>query len=683
MNGQWLKRGLAAGLLALAGGGAVTARGDEGRFEWMTHTAMESYIDVAHGWCELNGGGSGTADYVRDGDFVVFHEDGSAPYNILIIKNEGKDAPGGPVASLSQIRAYAGDGTAWGELRVDGVSGLTVTRIGYDGRERRPVDSCRFNASIVTVGDKMLVNTLHISNSRLDVSAVTAFEVNNEIRITLGANNLDAGGDFALKINNTNLNGALNRFAADGISVTGSLGEKYRLVQVTDAAAVAATAAALESKIDTSVLYAYKVTIDGSGYYVVKSAAAGGAEALRRAAVSDSSANAGIGAALAQIAMDSANPSLRALVERLDALMVQNPAAAGRAVTELNGANAAVGNVRVSQNAAAQFNNALGNVFADRLSAAVSGVRASAGGAPGREESASAGGVPVTYADFGKTAAACDLYTGWFKVYGGFGGVDGTRTAAGYDFGGVGVMTGIERTLGNELSLGALFGWSFNRSQIAKDMGDATDNILRFGVYGNYQWNGFQFSTTPSVAIHMLENERNIHFLHATARSERTGMDVNWFNKVAYAHEFGNGLILTPSYALGATYLHDPAHREHGADAADLRIRDCDNWSLTQNLELKAGRVFQLNGRVAVLPEIWGGWEHEYLSSNDVSMSFAAAAGNSWTAPVEDIAADRAVFGAGVKTLIGERWQIEARYDQKIWDGGYNTNFSLGASLKF
>ena len=33
--------------------------------------------------------------------------------------------------------------------------------------------------------------------------------------------------------------------------------------------------------------------------------------------------------------------------------------------------------------------------------------------------------------------------------------------------------------------------------------------------------------------------------------------------------------------------------------------------------------------------------------------------------------------------MVGDRWQIDARYDQKIWDGGYSTNFALGATLKF
>lgn len=542
------------------------------------------------------------------------------------------------------------------------------------------VDVANINGCRVSAADFLTAGTLNVNNGNLEVNSPADSANFGAINITLGDNN-KADGDGSYVFRCAIFWGAPVPTAGTAAMIAGKLklsggkiGESYGVFENFTEGEDPAVSAAIKN---AGSIYSYDVSY--AEYDIAYIATVTGIKddpddpnnAIVSAATKDSTANAGIATVITDLAMryEQLSPELQQVMDALN----NQGANLGRAITELNGANAAVAGVKVSTNAAQQFNAALGNVFADRQMA-----RRAAG-----RESASAGGLPVTYANVGNAADCERRYSGWLKAYGGFGGVDATAAAAGYSFGGVGAMAGIERQFGAELSLGALVGWSFNRSALDHDLGDATDNILRLGLYGDYYWEGFQFATSPSFGIHMMENERRVNFLGYTAKSDRTGFDFNWYNKIGYTYEFCNGLMLTPSYALGMTYMHDPAHSEHGAPGANLQIRDYDHWSLLQNLELKVGKVFQVNDRVAILPEIWGGWEHEYLSSNDVSMAFAAAANNSWNAPVSDIAADRAVFGAGVKTMVGDRWQIDARYDQKIWDGGYSTNFALGATLKF
>ncbi|MDR0868625.1 MAG: autotransporter outer membrane beta-barrel domain-containing protein, partial [Planctomycetota bacterium] len=272
--------------------------------------------------------------------------------------------------------------------------------------------------------------------------------------------------------------------------------------------------------------------------------------------------------------------------------------------------------------------------------------------------------------------------TGFAKAYGGFGANTSTHAATGYDFGGVGLLSGVGYKFAPELELGALIGYSYNHADLYRDLGEATDNVIRLGAYGNWQWDNFYFNTAPTFGIHIQNTERNITFMKQTAKADNTGFDFAWYNRFGYTFELPQKFFITPSYALGMAYLHNPSYTETGAAAA-LKVNAYDNWSLTQNLEVRVGKLFQISDRFALLPEIWGGWEHEYLSANDVTMRFAAAQNVAWSAPVTRIAADRAVFGAGLTTLISNKYELFGRYNQRLWDGGHSATFTVGIGVKF
>lgn len=156
-------------------------------------------------------------------------------------------------------------------------------------------------------------------------------------------------------------------------------------------------------------------------------------------------------------------------------------------------------------------------------------------------------------------------------------------------------------------------------------------------------------------------------------------------NTAGYRFDLPKEFMLTPSYGLGFTTMYDPQYTETGATGgANLKINEFTIYSLCQNMDLKLGRLWQISRNLGLLPEIWGGWEHEYLGNGgDVTTAFASAPTQSWTSSVQTIAADRAVFGAGLTTLLCDRWSVFGRYDQKLWQGGFSTNFSAGLRVSF
>jgi uncharacterized protein with beta-barrel porin domain len=407
---------------------------------------------------------------------------------------------------------------------------------------------------------------------------------------------------------------------------------------------------------------------------------------LKDAALADSSSNGGIADAL----IDNFDDLPQGVAEALEAEGRKGFGELGYAISQLNGANSTSAAVALANHATIQDQAAYGEFVGENATAQVALDRVNMGNLGGR---ASLGGksanTPLRRGWGGLSAGNREAVdgvvsglTGFAKAYGGFGANKSTHAATGYDFGGVGLISGLGYKFSRELELGALIGYSYNHSELYRHFGEVTDNVLRLGAYGNYTFDNFYFNTAPTFGIHLLDTERHLDFMNQTAKADRTGFDFSWYNRFGYTFELPKNIFLTPSYALGMSYLHNPSYTEYGAAAA-LKVNDHDSWSLNQNLELRLGKLFQISNSFAILPEIWGGWEHEYLSANDVTMRFAAIESTQWSAPVTRIADDRAVFGAGVTTLISNKYEVFGRYNQRLWDGGHSSTFTAGVSVKF
>jgi outer membrane autotransporter protein len=453
---------------------------------------------------------------------------------------------------------------------------------------------------------------------------------------------------------------AAAKFAIDG----GNYGEKYALFNNVGTGATATAAVRKVNGLTTDYL-SYAAVMSGTALYVTPDVNDAG---IRRAAENASSANSSIAGAIAAMERDHSTPAdvraaLKATAERRDGSF-------GRLVTELNNTNSASATTQLARSATYQFNAALGQLFGDTFAA---GIASDDIYTPARffdANHASAGGYPVE-----------KQLTGFIKGYGGFGS-QGSDKAVGYEFDGMGLLAGLGYNFSRELQAGALLGYSYNHAELYHGFGWAVDNVLRLGLYGNYNWDKFFFNTAPTLGVHFLDTRRHIGEMGVTAKNERTGVDFSWYNRAGYTFVLPKDFYLTPSASLSLSYLHNPAYTESGANGANLRVDSYNNWSLLQTLDLRAGKKFQVNESFALLPEIWAGWEHEYLDSNDMRVGFA---GNNqpWDAPVADIGANRLLLGLGLTTLIKDKYEVFARYDERLWGDGHASQFTVGANAKF
>ncbi len=272
----------------------------------------------------------------------------------------------------------------------------------------------------------------------------------------------------------------------------------------------------------------------------------------------------------------------------------------------------------------------------------------------------------------------------WANGFGGFGeqGTDGNMT--GYDFWNIGTMVGFDYAFTKELRVGALLGYSYNNTTNYYNTGDSDDNTIRFGAYTSYNWDDFFIDLSPTMGIHMIDARRNI-WTGDVAKGERTGLDFNMSGTIGYTFNLPAEIEITPSYSLNYTLFYDPEYTEIGAGAANVSYDSFTSNSLVQDIGVKFGKLFRVSDKLTFLPEVWGGWEVEYLNTGGTRNTTTAVSigAQSYSTNMNGMATHRGYWGAGLTALINDNISVYGRYDQKIWDKGYNVGFSTGIKIDF
>ena len=273
----------------------------------------------------------------------------------------------------------------------------------------------------------------------------------------------------------------------------------------------------------------------------------------------------------------------------------------------------------------------------------------------------------------------------WANAFGGFGDQGTKGDTIGYDFWNAGTMVGLDYAFAEELRVGGLLGYSYNRANLYEDRGDSIDNVLRLGGYASYNWDNFFVDISPSMGIHIIESNRKLITNGLTAKGERTGLDFNINGSIGYTFNLPYDIDFTPSYSLGYTLFYDPAYTETGAGAGNLSYKSFNSNSLLQDTGVKFGKLFRVSEKLAFLPEVWGGLEVEYFNTggNRSSTTSTSIGGSSYSTSVSSLETYRGYWGAGITALVNDNVSVFGRYDHKIWHKGYNAGFSTGIKIAF
>ncbi len=273
--------------------------------------------------------------------------------------------------------------------------------------------------------------------------------------------------------------------------------------------------------------------------------------------------------------------------------------------------------------------------------------------------------------------------TVWANGFGGFGEQGTIGNDIGYSFWNAGTLVGLDYAIAKELRVGALLGYSYNKTTINWHSGDSKDNALRIGAYASYNWNDFFVDLSPTMGVHMIESNRNI-WDGSVAKGDRTGLDFNMSTTVGYNFNLPFGINFVPEYTLNYTLFNDPQYTETGADAANVTYSSYTSNSLVQDVGIKLGKLIKVSDKLSFLPEVWGGWEHEFLDTGGErnTVTSASIGAQAYTTEMNAMAPNRGYWGLGVTALLKDNVSIYGRYDQRVWHKGFNISFLAGIKIK-
>ncbi len=655
---------------------------------------------------------------VADGKFgTVYNDEETNAEATVVVANVGAD-------STLQLAAKAADTLTVNTLNLNGTSGSTATlRMGLAGSEYATIDSLVVaSGKYGTIDNSTTPGTLNIKsmtvNGNLDLGSAWTMNANETINVgnagtlvatggvlnasaagakivlNLGAEAQSAGNYATITTNTVKTSNAAGVVAGDTITnvyaQNGMAGQTYTDVFTDDLQDATGGAIEVAAKLNSSSAYKSYTLANAAGDgkwndITVATNTSSIDNAVKNNGGSATAATAATYLISNEVSFDSTG---QAYVNAMSNLSEPQFA---RAAEETIGEEATTQTVQNSLMGISASTTAVSNQMTSfrsgNIAAGMASSFNSAGATAALSDMADAETLAEAYEAGFTSGSDCEVYKKvqvWANGFGGFGeqGTDGTMI--GYDFWNIGTMVGLDYAFAKELRVGALFGYSYNSTDVYWGAGDSTDNLLRFGAYASYNWDNFFVDLSPTMGVHILESKRNI-WNGATAKGDRTGVDFNISGTVGYTFNLPADIQLTPSYSLGYTLFYDPEYTETGAGAANVKYNSFTSNSLLQDLGVRLGKLIRTSDDLAFLPEVWGGWEVEYLNTGGTRNTTTTASIGSQTygTTMNSMATNRAYWGLGLTALIKDNVSVFGRYDQKIWDKGYNVGFTAGVKVSF
>lgn len=207
-----------------------------------------------------------------------------------------------------------------------------------------------------------------------------------------------------------------------------------------------------------------------------------------------------------------------------------------------------------------------------------------------------------------------DRFGFWVDGYGTLGSLDGDTNASGTGWWSGGVLAGLDVVLGRHGLLGLTGGWA--RLDVDVDhrsLADAAD-VYQGGLYGAWVGERLYVGALARYAWTSFDTRRRLVFgdVDRTATADFDGQEVGGFLELGYVAWDPGGWQLEPMVAGHFAWLRRDGFTESGADSLDLVV-DQESWtSIVSSVGVRIHKRFALDFGLAISPEIWGGWGHQF-----------------------------------------------------------------------
>jgi outer membrane autotransporter protein len=253
-----------------------------------------------------------------------------------------------------------------------------------------------------------------------------------------------------------------------------------------------------------------------------------------------------------------------------------------------------------------------------------------------------------------------------------------------------GVQIGASREICSGLSLGPYVGYQGTKVNFTGSNGggsSATDNSVRFGLFGEYKKGGWYNDGIVGGAYNSVDVNHGISLtgngntFNSMAKGNVAGGEFDSMYGTGYEFKAGK-LTFGPATSLQYTYLHLGGTTETGAGPANQNIGSQNASSLLYTLGGQASYNIDLTQSIKLQPFASFAWQHEFLQ-NGYNLN-ASILGQSYNYQTTNAGRDQYSAGIGGNLVLNKSFSAYAicnliNGDQKIFSqaisGGINFKF--------
>jgi len=242
---------------------------------------------------------------------------------------------------------------------------------------------------------------------------------------------------------------------------------------------------------------------------------------------------------------------------------------------------------------------------------------------------------------------------------------DGDGDRAGFDADAFGGMAGVDYQADNDLLLGLSLGYVRSEVDLDDQLGNYDTHTVRVGPY--VSWNPAPWFVDASLTYgyHDFDSTRNVPMLGQSLSSDHTGHDATAFARLGHEWQTDFGLYITPEVAGQYTLLYEEDYAESGGSAA-LDVDSRTSHSLRSRVGVTLSYPFSHfqieEGDVTLIPEVYLGWEHEFLDDENIDGTFVSG-GGAFSFDVNEADRDSIIVAAGMSAVVNDMFSAFFRYE--------------------
>jgi outer membrane autotransporter protein len=216
--------------------------------------------------------------------------------------------------------------------------------------------------------------------------------------------------------------------------------------------------------------------------------------------------------------------------------------------------------------------------------------------------------------------------------------------------------------------------------------GSTKGNSFNFGTYASYEKDGYYADAVIGGGYTGFQTQRSIEFstIDRTASADPNSGQFTAGLNLGKDFEVGK-FTLGPIVGAQYTYAGIGSFTESGAESLDLSLGQQNANSLRSTLGGRIAYTWNLNQKIALIPEVRMFWQHEFLNNpRNINASLDGGSGAAFDFETTDPYRNSVFAGAGVTAQFGKNLSGSVFYNINFGSQTYQSNMvSAGLSLAF